>query len=115
MQLSIRTEGLTFICAGEADADLDYNTGRPKVDANGTPIYTIKTLIMAGTDADVLRVKVPGRPNGVTPGQPVRVTDFTAAPYDINGKAGVTYRVTAMEPAAPAPVPAKADKTGGAS
>ncbi len=111
MELSINTEGLSFICAGEATPVNDYKTGKAKTDPNGIPLFLVKTLIMSGDDADMYRIKVPGKP-AVTPGLPVRVAEFSASQYDIEGKVGVAYRVARMEPAGP---PARGDKGGATS
>ena len=109
MQLSINTDNLSFVCAGEAEADIDFKSGRPKTDPTGTPLFALRLFVMAGSEADVIKVKVPGQPVGVTPGIAVRVSGLTALPWDMGERSGVAYRVTRIEPAGP---PARSDKGG---
>jgi hypothetical protein len=39
MRLPIDTNSLAFICAGDAQPVVDYDTRRPKTDDNGVPLF----------------------------------------------------------------------------
>jgi hypothetical protein len=99
MELPIDTNALTFICAGEATPVVDFTSGRPKTDINGVPLFQLSVVAMAGGDAEVLKVKVPGAPQGITSGAPVRLIGFVAAPWTMKENSGVAYRAKAIQPA----------------
>jgi hypothetical protein len=97
MKLPIDTTGVSFICAGEAEPVLDYESGRPKVDRGGQPLYSISLVGMADGVAEVIAVKVPGEPKGVGRGAAVRPVGLTANPWTIGDRSGIAYRAERIE------------------
>jgi hypothetical protein len=68
MKLPIDTTNLAFICAGPAEACVDFESKRPKVDDNGIQLYQVPLVAMTDGVAEVIAVKVPGQPKGLTQG-----------------------------------------------
>ena len=104
MRLPIDANHMSFICGGEPTPVVDFETKRPKLDDTGTPLYQLNVLAVSGTEAEVLTVKVPGEPKGLSVGAALRVTGLVAQPYkmtDREGKErqGLTYRATSIDPA----------------
>jgi hypothetical protein len=101
MRLPIDTTSLAFICAGEAQAAVDYDTRRPKTDDNGVPLFQVALVAMSDGNAEVINCKVPGQPTGLVAGSPVRLIDLVAIPWAMGERSGVAYRVTRIEPLTP--------------
>jgi len=108
MRLPIDTSNLAFICAGQPEAVVDFDTRRPKTDERGTPLYQVALVAMADGVAEVIAVKVAGEPRGLTQGGPVRITGLSALPWAMGDRSGIAYRAAALEPATPARTEAKA-------
>ncbi len=100
MQLPIDTSELSFICAGPAKAVVDFQTKRPKTDGTGTALYAVPLVAMTDGNAEVIAVKVPGEPKGLTQGAAVRLTGLVAVPYTIGENSGVAYRAARIDNAA---------------
>jgi hypothetical protein len=101
MRLPIDTNSLAFICAGDAQPVVDYDTRRPKTDDNGVPLYQVALVAMTDGTAEVLNVKVPGQPTGLAAGAPVRLVEMVAIPWAMGERSGVAYRAARIEPANP--------------
>jgi hypothetical protein len=97
MRLPIDTTGVSFICAGEAEPVVDYESGRPKIDRSGQPLYSVSLVAMAEGVAEVITVKVPGEPKGVSRGATVRLVGLTANPWTIRDRSGIAYRAERVE------------------
>jgi hypothetical protein len=106
MRLPIDTTSLAFICAGEAQAAVDYDTRRPKTDDNGVPLYQVAMVAMSDGNAEVINCKVAGQPIGLTAGGPVRLVELVAIPWAMGDRSGVAYRATRVEPLTPPPTAA---------
>jgi hypothetical protein len=101
MRLPIDTTNLGFICAGEPEAVVDYDTRRPKTDETGIPLYAVPLVAMADGTAEVISVKVAGEPKGVGQGNPVRLAGLVALPWAMGDRSGVAYRAARIEPVRP--------------
>jgi len=100
VKLPIDTAGLTFLVLGAPTPVTEFGTGRAKGDRNGEPLYQVR-LIAANADeeeGDIIAVKVPGEPRGLTPLTPVTVRELTAQPWSIGDKHGVAFRAAAITP-----------------
>jgi hypothetical protein len=97
MRLPIDTTGVSFLCAGEAEPVLDYESGRPKVDRSGQPLYQLSLVGMADGVAEVIAVKVPGEPKGISRGTAVRPVGLSANPWTIGDRSGIAYRAERIE------------------
>jgi hypothetical protein len=98
MRLPIDTTNLGFICAGNPEAVVDFDTRRPKTDETGTPLFAVPLVAMADGTAEVISVKVAGEPKGVATGAPVRLAGLVALPWSMGDRSGVAYRATRIEP-----------------
>jgi len=74
----------------------------------GQPLYLVGILVKVNGErrAYVLDVQVPGEPTDLVEGQPVVVEGLEAAPWERDGRSGVTYRATAIKADAPVAAPA---------
>ena len=103
MRLVIDTTGMTFTVGSDFEPVLDFETKRPKADrATGAMLAQVQ-LIAFFKDAsgrprsEILTVKLPD-PTPVPAGTPVRLVELVANPWSQNGRSGVAYRATAIEP-----------------
>jgi len=106
MKLPIDTAGLTFMCASEPEAVLDFETKKHKADENGEPLYGVQIVALGDGGAEVINVKTPGRPS-VGAGQTLSVTQLVATPWSMGDRSGVAYRAAKIESTA------KAERGGG--
>ena len=100
MRLPIDTSGMAFIAAGGPEPVVDYDTRRPKTDENGVPLYAVAVMAMADGAAEVISVKTPGEPKGITAGTSLRLAGLVGVPWSMGERSGVAYRAGRIEPAA---------------
>jgi hypothetical protein len=62
-------------------------------------LYAVTVMAMAAGEADVIAIKVPGEPKGITAGTQLRVTGLVGVPWAMEDRSGIAYRATAIEPA----------------
>jgi len=101
MRLPIDTNLVSFICAGNPEPVVDFETRRPKTDEAGNPLYQVPLVAMSDGAAEVIAVKVPGEPKGVSQGAQVRLSGLVALPWAMGDRSGVAYRASKVEPVAP--------------
>ncbi|WP_037576677.1 SCO3933 family regulatory protein [Phaeacidiphilus oryzae] len=86
-------------------------TGQVRVDRDsGLTMYQVGVCLLAGTQAEVINVSVPGEPKGVTLGVPLEVRELRATPWENDGRHGIAFRATEVKPlsgSAPAPASGK--------
>jgi hypothetical protein len=97
MRLPIDTTAMGFIASGPATPKLDYDTGRPKADVNGEPVFVVKVMAMAGGQVEVLTVNVSGEPKGLVSGTQVRLVGLSALPYEMKDRSGVSFNADRVE------------------
>lgn len=88
-----------LMCASAPEIRVDPTTGEIRTDrASGQPLYLVGVVVkLAGTRlAYVIDVQVAGEPVGVAEGQPVRVYDLEARPWEVDGRSGMSYRASAI-------------------
>ena len=88
-----------FMCASAPEIRVDPTTGEIRTDReSGQPLYLVGIVVkLAGTRlAYVLDVQVPGEPVGIREGQPVKVYDLEARPWEVDGRSGMSYRASAI-------------------
>lgn len=108
MRLPIDTTNLAFICAGQPEPVVDFDTRRPKTDENGQPLFQVPLVAMTDGIAEVLAVKVAGAPAGLVQGGPVRISGLTALPWAMGDRSGIAYRAARLEPTNPTRTETKA-------
>ncbi len=88
-----------FMCASAPEIRVDPTTGEIRTDReSGQPLYLVGIVVkLAGTRlAYVIDVQVPGEPVGIREGQPVKVHDLEARPWEVDGRSGMSYRASAI-------------------
>jgi hypothetical protein len=89
-----------FLAVSEVEAVLDFNTKAPKLDRNGQPVYSLDVLATRdGHKGEVVTVKIAGEKPTVTEGQKLRITGLEATPWENNGRTGISFTATKIEPA----------------
>jgi hypothetical protein len=106
MRLVIDTTGMTFTVGSDFEPVLDFETKQPKADrATGARLAQVQLIAFfkdhqGRPRSEIISVKLPD-PTPVPAGTPVRVAELVANPWSQNGRNGVAYRATAIEPAMP--------------
>jgi hypothetical protein len=98
-RLPIDTAALTLLAATPPEPVVDFETRKAKADANGEPLYQLQLVVLGGDGAEVIAVKVPGEPKGITAGAAVKVSELVAMPWSMADRSGVSYRAARIEPA----------------
>ena len=106
MRLPIDVSGMTLLAGTAPEPVVDFDTRTPKADENGEPLYTVQLVTIGAEGAEVISVKVPGEPKGVSQGVPVRVSGLVAIPWSMEGRSGVSFKAARVEPLAAAGKPA---------
>jgi hypothetical protein len=106
MRFPIDKTAIRFTCGTGPQPVKDYGTGGQKADENGEPLFSVGVLAMANGEAELISVKVAGKvPPGVVPGASVQIEGLVAAHWSVEGKSGLYFRCSRIEPVA---MPAKA-------
>lgn len=103
MRIPVDVSGLTLIAGSDPAAVLDMER-RPRADkATGEVLWGLDLVALGGADgAEVWGVRVAGEPRGIRTGQAVRVLGLVAAPWEIEGRHGISFRAQKVEAAGPA-------------
>lgn len=97
MRLPIDTTGLRFLLVRDAEPVRDFETKRVKSDADGVPLWQVELVAMGNDEADIIRVRVAGEPEGLTQGGNVTVIGLVSQPWSMdNGRSGVSFRADAI-------------------
>jgi hypothetical protein len=99
--LPIDTSQASFIASGEPTVVHEFGTDRPKYSAEGVPLFEVSVMATFSGTSDVIKVKTPGQPQGITSGTVVRLVDLVAIPYAMPSRSGTAYRAARIEPASP--------------
>jgi hypothetical protein len=91
---------LTFIAGSDPSGVLDMDR-RPRADkATGALLWGFDLVVLGGEDgAEVWPVRVLGEPKGIRTGVPLRVGGLVAAPWEIDGRHGISFRARSIEAA----------------
>lgn len=103
MKLRIDTDGMTFLLVKDAVPVRDYETKRAKANSDGVPLFQVQLVAMGNGEAEVISVKVPGEPEGLTIGAPVTLVGLTAQAWNVEGKSGVAFYAEAIRDGARTP------------
>jgi hypothetical protein len=101
MKLKLDTSGSTLLVAKEPEALMDSATGVQKITKEGLPLYGVQLVWMTDGGAEVLHVKIAGKPAGVTTGTNVKVAGLTASPWNMGERSGVSFTADRIEPTTP--------------
>lgn len=97
MKLRIDTTGTTFLAATEPETIVNPTTNTPKVSSDGIPMFSVQVVSMGSDGAEVLKIKVAGKPSGVTAGIPVKVIDLVATPWALGDRNGIAFQAARVE------------------
>lgn len=95
-----------FICVSMPEVRVDPTTGEIRTDRDtGQPTYVVGVVckIVGSRAAYVLDVQLVGEPVGLVEGEPVKVFDLEARPWEVDGRSGVSYRASAITADKPQP------------
>ncbi len=98
MKFPIDVNQMMFVATARAEPVVDFETKRPKADENGEPLYAVQLAAIAEGTAEIISVKVAGKPPAVDAGKAVRVSGLVATPWQMGERAGVAYRAERVEP-----------------
>jgi hypothetical protein len=102
MRLILDTARVTFMVTKGAEPRRDYGKTEQKVDRDtGRPQWVLEVLAQDAERGEVIKVTVTGDQPRMTVGQTIRFEELEAIPWSNNGKAGVAFRATSVQPAAP--------------
>jgi hypothetical protein len=101
MRFPIDDVSMTYTCGTAPQPVKDYGTGGQKADENGEPLFSVGVLAMANGEAELISVKVAGKiAPGVVPGSSLTIVGLVAGHWSIDGKSGLAFRASRIEPAA---------------
>src|SRR4051794_5752479 len=106
MRLPIDTSRLQFLVVAAAEPLKQYEEGKPReswaprVDTNGEVLWRVQLVALGDGEAEIIRVAVPGDPK-LGQGEMVRVEGMTAQAWEMEGRSGMAFRATAIEPLKP--------------
>jgi hypothetical protein len=103
MRLVLDTAKVNFTVTKAAEPKTEFGSGQQKMNRTSKlPEWVVEVLAMDSEHGEVIRVTVAGDQPKVSQGQPVRFEELEAIPWANNGRDGVAYRATAIQPTAPA-------------
>jgi hypothetical protein len=105
MRLPIDTSRLKFLVVAAAEPLKQYEEGKPReswaprTDVHtGEVLWRVQLVALSDGEAEIIRVAVPGDPK-VSQGEMVRIDGMTAQAWEMDGRSGMAFRATAIEPA----------------
>ncbi len=102
MRYMIDLSATTTMVVGPARQVRDKD-GKAQADREtGEILWSLPVVVMSGTEAAVVQVKVAGEPPAVAPQTPVRLPGLSIRDYAFDGNKGVAFRADAVEPLVPA-------------
>ena len=98
MDLLLMAEMYSFLCASEPEPVLDFQTRQPKTTPDGEPLFSVQLIVLNKGPAEVIKVKVPGRPKGLQQGTAVQVSGLVAQHWVNGARSGLAFRADSIEP-----------------
>jgi hypothetical protein len=96
--LPIDSAKVRFQAMTEPSLQTDFDTGAPKVNKAGQPVFALKVLAQVeGGNAEVLTLKVSGEPRGIRLNAPLRVVNLQVVPWTMENRSGISYRADSIE------------------
>jgi hypothetical protein len=102
MKLPIDTSAILFSVGIPPEPARDWETKQHRTDQDGQPLYAVQLVALSQGSAEILPVKFAGKPEGLTQGTPVKVTNLIASSWQRDGRFGVSFRADSIEPRVPA-------------
>jgi hypothetical protein len=99
MRHVLDTSRMTFMVSKAAEPKMELGNKRQKTDREtGAPQWVVELIALDESGGEVIRVTVTGVQPKVSQGQHVTVRDLEAVPWTNNGRSGVAYRASTIEP-----------------
>jgi hypothetical protein len=103
MRLPIDTSAIVFSVGIPPEPARDWETKQHRTDQDGQPLYHVQLVALSQGSAEILPVKFAGKPEGLTQGTPVKVTNLIATSWTTKeGAFRVSFRADSIEPKVPA-------------
>ena len=100
LKMPIDPNAWSFTASTAPEAVVDFESKKPKANADGEPLYSIQLVAFGEGGANVIAVKFAGVPGpGVKQGAPVKVNGLVATPWARNGRAGISFTAAGVEAA----------------
>lgn len=96
MRFPVQADGLRFRVATPPREDTEFDTGKVKT-RDGLPVHVVDLLVMDGTEADTIRVKVAAASApAVAPDDLVTVTGLTVLHWAMGDRSGLAFGADAI-------------------
>jgi hypothetical protein len=103
MRFPIGDAQMQYVCGTAPQPVKDFQSGGQKASEDGEPLFSVGVLAMANGEAEMVSVKVAGQiPVGVVPGAALKVVGLVVMHWSIDGKSGMAFRRSRVEPLVPA-------------
>jgi hypothetical protein len=100
MPLPVDTNKLIILCGAEPSAMLDRDTGAPRTNQEGQPLFRAEVIVMGCGRPVVLGVRTAKEPKALAIGAPIQLTGFTVSTFTAkDGGTGVFYDADSIDPA----------------
>jgi hypothetical protein len=97
MRLPVDTSVVSFVSAGPAEPNLDFDTKQQKTDAKGVAINQAHLFVVGEGTREVITVKFAGEARGLGQFTPVKVTDLVAITWSMADRSGVSFSASKVE------------------
>ena len=112
MRMKVDTEGLTFLLVKDATPVVDWETKQAKTDEDGVPLYQAQLVALGDGAADIINVRLAGRPEGLTVNGFVAIEGLTVQPWQMGERAGLSFRAASIRDGLPARAATGAARSG---
>ena len=100
MALPVDTSKLLLLCGAPPEAVVDYESGEHKKNRDGEALYRTEVIVMGFGRPQVVGVRTPREPKGLSVGNPVNIPGFSISPFTTrDGGTGILYEASSVEPA----------------
>ena len=97
MRLPVDTSVVSFVSAGPAEPNIDFDTKQQKTDAKGVAINQVHLFVVGDGTREVITVKFSGEARGLGQFTPVKVTDLVAFTWSMADRSGVSFSASKVE------------------
>lgn len=96
--LRLDTSQLKIILTRGPEQVVDPTTQAPKLDGKGNALYRCQVVTIGPEGGDILVIKVPRIPEGLTVGESVKIIGLTASSWAMGERSGITYLADRIDP-----------------
>ena len=98
MQLQVDITRSQFLVSKDSVPVMDPSSNIQKLDKEGRPLFLVQLVWIGDNGAEVLPVKITGKPVGLTIGCAVKVVGLVATPWSMGDRSGVSFTAERIEP-----------------